>query len=173
MSDRFPWFPFYVADWRTSDAVRGFTYEQRGLYLELLCIAWGHGVDAPSLPDDDAKLAQISGLSLRRWAKIGRPILGECFALSDGRWTNERLTKVWEIQRAKYEFASIAGKESAKQRALQRNTNGRSTSVARPFQRKSNHTDADTNRTKSSSAPLALGALTDGALAAATTRKPA
>lgn len=170
MADRFPWFPFYAADWRLSRTVREMTPEQRGGYVELLCVAWHDGIQEPSLKDDDNYLAKMSELGEKRWKKAGAAIRA-CFEVRDGRLYNERLSKVWEIQRAKYQIAEMAGKESARQRALKREsndrTNGRLTGVGRVFQQKRNHTDADTDRTKSSSAPTPMGALTDGAIAAA------
>lgn len=163
MADRFPWFPLYVADWRLSQSVRSMTLEQRGAFLELLIAAWGDGTAEPSLPADDAKLAQFSELG-KRWTKYGAQIRA-CFTERGGRLFNTRLSHVWEVQRAKYDFATAAGKASAAQRALQRKANGGSTGVAKSLPRKPNHTDADTDRTKSSSGPTLVGAEVNGALA--------
>lgn len=134
---RFPWFPFYVADWRMSNTVRAMTYEQRGVYAELLAIAWDDGREEPSLPDDGKQLAALTALG-RRWAKLGAPILATCFELRDGRHYNDKLSHVWEVQRAKYELASIAGKASARQRARQQSGNGSPTDVQRGGQRTGN-----------------------------------
>lgn len=170
MSDRFPWFPFYAADWRLSNTVRAMTYEQRGLYVELLAIAWDDGIEAPSLPDDATRLAMLTGLG-KRWAKIGQPVLTLCWSLDGGRWTNERLTKVWEIQRAKYALRSEVGRLGgiAKAKAKQNAGNasrllGSSQPVASRFARQTQTSD----RTNSSSGAMRVGALTDGALASLT-----
>ncbi|MGJ0510232.1 MAG: DUF1376 domain-containing protein [Methylocystis sp.] len=166
MTDRFPWFPFYAADWLTSPAVLAMSLEQQGAYLRLLAIAWNAGRDEPALPAAPAELARMLGLSLKRWTTISRPILG-CFERRGDLLYNAKLTQVWEIQRAKYNIAAMAGRASGEARRKQRSSNGRSTGVAIPLQPKGNHTDADTNRTKSSSGPTAIRALTDGALASA------
>lgn len=170
MSDRFPWFPFYVADWRLSRAVRQMTYEQRGMYHELLCVAWGDGTESPYLINDGDWLSKELGISLARWRKIGGPIVA-CFeAETTGRLVSARLTKAWEIQRAKYDLAKKAGLASADRRrneSINARTNARSTGVASPLERKRNHTDADTDRTKSSSAPTLAGASLNRSLASA------
>lgn len=162
MADRFPWFPMYAADWLTSPAVLAMTLEQQGAYMRLLCIAWNAGRDEPSVTADPRELGRVLGLPAAKWAKIG-PAIVACFEQRNGRLFNRKLTEVWEIQRAKYEIASRAGKASAEQRAFNR----RSTGVAIPLQRKPNHTDAESDRTKSSSGPTRLGAVTDSALASA------
>lgn len=165
MSDRFPWFPFYSLDWRTSLAVRAMTYEQRGVFLELLAIAWDDGRERPSLPGDHATLAKLTELG-KRWAKVGAPILAANFTLEEGRYYNLKLTAVWEVQRAKYELRAMAGREGGKAKAKAKQT--ASNAVAN-----GKHTDADTDRTKSSSGATRLGALTDGAIASLVGRRPA
>lgn len=173
--DRFPWYPHYVADWRLSRAVRQMSYEQRGMYRELMDVAWGDGTVEPCLMDDDGWIAKELGVVASRWKKVG-PAIRACWESRDGKLYSPRLSKAWEIQRAKYDIAKRAGEESArKRREANASTNGRtnprSTPVARPFQhkgqRKPNHTDADTDRTNSSSGPQRVGGLTDAALAAA------
>lgn len=176
MSDRFPWYPHYVADWRLSRAVRQMTYEQRGMYRELMDVAWGDGTIEPCLMDSDAWIARELGVSLARWTKVG-PAIRACWEARDGKLYSPRLSKAWAIQRAKYDLKVQAGRASAKKRAeLQHCSpsagNRRPTPLPVRSQQKPNHTDADTDRTNSSSGPTAIGRLTDGALAAATTKRP-
>lgn len=156
MSDRFPWFPFYASDWRLSRAVRAMTPEQRGGYIELLCVAWDDGLVEPSLPDDAGQLATMSGLG-KRWRAAG-PAIRACFTERDGRLYNEKLSHVWEVQRARYQLRSEAGKLGgiAKAKAL---ANGKhSQSSPSGFAGQTQTLD----RTKSSSggplAPLIAGA---------------
>lgn len=178
MADRFPWFPFYAADWRLSNTVRAMTYEQRGVYVELLVIAWDDGMERPSLPDDDTRLAALTGLG-KKWAKVGRPVLEMCWTLSDGRWTNERLSHVWDVQSARYQLRSQAGKlggiarskREAKAKQNPSNASGlpdRSQPSASGFARQTQKSDS----TKSSTGPTPLGALTAGAVGAAKNARP-
>ena len=172
MADRFPWFPFYAADWRLSRAVRAMTPEQRGGYIELLCVAWDDGTREPSLQSSDAYLAQMSGLG-RRWRIAGAPIRA-CFVERDGRLCSDKLTKIWEIQRAKYELRSDAGRlggiakaKRDKERVLAM------PAASQPSARRFAGQTQKSDRTNSSSGPTALSALTDGALASATTGRRA
>jgi uncharacterized protein YdaU (DUF1376 family) len=90
---RYPFMPFYVDDWLSSDAVESFTVEQQGVYLNLLLRQW-RSKDG-YLPKDDATLARWSRLGAR-WAKVGRPVLERCFVERAGGWVNLRCRKVWE-----------------------------------------------------------------------------
>jgi uncharacterized protein YdaU (DUF1376 family) len=90
--DRFPWVPFYVDDWLTSDAIADFSVEQEGAYLRLLLRQWKSpdGV----LPKDDATLAKYSRLG-KRWKKVGQPIIGRCFIERPEGFVNLRLWNEW------------------------------------------------------------------------------
>ena len=167
MADRFPWFPFYAADWRLSNTVRAMTYEQRGVYLELLCIAWDDGRKAPSLSSDERELAALTGLG-KRWAKVGPTILASCFSLEEGRYYNIRLTAVWEVQRAKYEIRSETGRLGgiAKAKRLAKDKEAPSNASRLPA---GSHTNArafagqtqKSDRTKSSSGATLASAVLD------------
>lgn len=69
--DDFPWFPAYTAKWLLSKAVRLMTFEQRGIYWELLCIAWRD----QGIPADLEDVATLIGCPLdvleRAWRRIG------------------------------------------------------------------------------------------------------
>jgi uncharacterized protein YdaU (DUF1376 family) len=162
MADRFPWFPFYAADWRLSRSVRAMTPEQRGGYVELLCVAWDDGMAEPSLPTDDASLAKLSELGPKRWAKVG-PAIRACFIERDGRIYNERLSHVWEVQHARYQLRSIAGKMGGKAKAQAKQKAGNATNL---LPQKS---DAEVDRTKNSSGAAPLAALV-GSVAARAVR---
>lgn len=54
-----PWYPFYVYDWQSDEAVRLMTYEERGIYHELLNIQWIEG----SIPASEDLLARLLSLS--------------------------------------------------------------------------------------------------------------
>jgi uncharacterized protein YdaU (DUF1376 family) len=105
---RFPYVPFYVDDWLSSDAIAGFTLEQEAAYLRLLLRQW----KAPDgkLPKDEARLAGYSRLGAR-WAKVGRPIIKRCFVERGGAYVNPRLHVEWLRVRDKSQKAQAAAEE--------------------------------------------------------------
>lgn len=90
---RYPYMPFYVDDWLSSDAVESFSLEQQAAYLRLLLRQWKakDGV----LPKDEASLARWSGLGAK-WPKVGRPVLARCFIERSGGYVNPRCRDLWE-----------------------------------------------------------------------------
>lgn len=58
MSEKLAWFPFYVRDWMTDEKVMTMTFEERGIYLQLLCIQWLEG----SLSNATAMLERCLGI---------------------------------------------------------------------------------------------------------------
>lgn len=66
MKARLEWFKFYPGRWRGSRRVALMTPAQKGVYMDLLCMAWEEG----SIPDDPAELA----FHLRLPLKVFRPL---------------------------------------------------------------------------------------------------
>jgi uncharacterized protein YdaU (DUF1376 family) len=133
MNRDLPWFPFYARDWLLSRTVRLLTYEQKGVYIDLLANAWDWGGDGePCLPNDPRALAQLLGLQYpQRWRKVAQPLIDQCFVEREGRLYNDKLSHVWEVQTAKRAIAAMAGRASAEKRK----GNVRSTAGATPGQR--------------------------------------
>jgi len=73
-------YPWYFADWRSSEAVLCMTLEQRGLYRELLDHCW----EAGSLPADEGALRKISQATDKEWARSW-PKVASQFLKRDGR----------------------------------------------------------------------------------------
>jgi uncharacterized protein YdaU (DUF1376 family) len=96
------------------------TPEQRGAYIDLLAYAWGNGDDPPALPDDDAKLAALSGLG-KRWFKVGQ-LVRDQFSAANGLLLNERLSEVWVAQQARYQKLAKAGKAGGDAKAKGKQT---------------------------------------------------
>jgi uncharacterized protein YdaU (DUF1376 family) len=109
------WFPVYVSEWIGSRAISMMLPEQEGAFWRLLLLAWGDGDVEPSLPDNDAALAQMSRLG-RRWTKLGG-LLREQFAARDGRLYNDKLSVVWRDQQDKHEVAAKRASAGGKARA--------------------------------------------------------
>ena len=78
------WMPFYWADY-LADTVHLST-EEHGAYMLLIGAYWQAG---GPLVDDDARLARITRLPLRRW-KIVRETLAEFFTIADQKWHLKR-----------------------------------------------------------------------------------
>lgn len=82
--EKLPYMPFFVGDYLKE--TRHLTLEEHGAYLHLLIEYWAKSC----LPDDDAKLARIIGVSLAKWMKM-RPVMVALFP--DGGWRHEGLDK--------------------------------------------------------------------------------
>jgi uncharacterized protein YdaU (DUF1376 family) len=80
------WMPVYIGDY-LADTMHLST-EQHGAYLLLLFHLWRRGV----LQDNDAALAQITGLPISRWT-TSRAVLAEFFEIHDGQWHHGRVER--------------------------------------------------------------------------------
>jgi uncharacterized protein YdaU (DUF1376 family) len=83
------------------------TNEEHGVYLRLLMFAWR----SPEccLPDDDKRLAIMTGLSDKKWRAI-RPVIASFWTIANGAWTQKRLTKERDFVRGKSEKNRDAAK---------------------------------------------------------------
>lgn len=115
MTAELHWFPFFAKDWLSSPARMAMKPEQRGAYIDLLAVAWGNGSELPSLADNDAELAALSGLG-KRWKDLG-PLIKAQFVAAEGRLTNQKLSEVWLEQQAKHSKAVERGKTGGSKRA--------------------------------------------------------
>lgn len=93
---RFPYLPFYVDDWLSSDTVESFTLEQQAVYFLLLLRQWK--AKDGLLPKDEATLARWTKLGAR-WSKVGRPVLRQCFNERQDGYVNTKLRRLWEHTR--------------------------------------------------------------------------
>jgi uncharacterized protein YdaU (DUF1376 family) len=102
----FPYMPFYIGDHLRDTRI--LTTEEQGAYLLLIFEYWSKG----SLPDDDAQLARIAGLSLARWRKMRPSIEAYFYDRSAGRWHHKRI----DSELAKVNAKSIKRQEAANKR---------------------------------------------------------
>lgn len=96
MSGALAWFPFYVDAWETDERVRGLTYEERGVYIAMLCWQWREG----SLPPNPRDVT----VALRARHRVVLKLLGMFFVPENGtvgRVVNEKLERVREQQVAR------------------------------------------------------------------------
>lgn len=114
MSER-PFMQLYVSDF-IGDTLHLST-EQVGAYLLLLMAMWNAG---GSLPDDEAKLARIVRLSVKKWRAVA-PDLLSFFERVDGAVRHKRLTKELQKSESKSQSRASAGAEGGKAKALKDN----------------------------------------------------
>lgn len=73
-------YPFYIDDWRSSDAVAAMTAEERGIYRELIDQCWREG----SLPNSDRALQNFARATDKEWKRSRKAVLA-CFYEEAGR----------------------------------------------------------------------------------------
>ncbi|BCG87042.1 hypothetical protein MesoLj113c_31520 [Mesorhizobium sp. 113-3-9] len=111
MSER-PFMQLYVSDF-VGDTLQLST-EQIGAYMLILMAMWNAG---GRLPDDDAKLARVARLSLRRWRAISLDLL-TFFEREAGEIGHKRLTKELHKALVKSEARAAAGARGGAATAL-------------------------------------------------------
>ena len=89
----------YLAD------TRHLSLEQHGAYLQLMMIAW-RSPDC-ALPNDDAKLARMLGVTPKKWTAL-KPEVMAFWELEKGTWKQKRLTKERRFVAKKSEDNRIA-----------------------------------------------------------------
>lgn len=105
----------YVADYLGD--TRHLTTEQHGAYLLLLMAMWRAG---GALPNDEAKLARIVGLSPARWRRISSDVIA-FFDVGGANITQKRLVAEIEKAREKSHKRADAGRQGGKAKALKSN----------------------------------------------------
>lgn len=115
-SNPFPSFHFYPHDWRSGHSTGEMTLEQKGLFIDLL--AWAWDAEPPcSIPDDDARLALISGLK-KRWKRVGGPVKAQFLPIPDhpGRLRNAKQWRVLQDMLELRKKRSVAGQKGSDKR---------------------------------------------------------
>ncbi|TGW05023.1 DUF1376 domain-containing protein, partial [Mesorhizobium sp. M2D.F.Ca.ET.145.01.1.1] len=118
MSER-PFMQLYVSDF-VGDTLQLST-EQIGAYMLLLMAMWNAG---GSLPDDDARLARVARLPLKRWRAISAELLA-FFEREGGEIGHGRLTKELRKARLKSEARAAAGARGGAATALKAKAHAR------------------------------------------------
>jgi uncharacterized protein YdaU (DUF1376 family) len=131
---KIPYMRFYPGDWLSDPKVRRLTWEQKGIYIDMLSLMWKNGENA-SLPDDPDAIASMLGIQKRKFLKIFRVFFEknfEIFFRADGRIFQKRVLSEWEAANEKSQKAT----ESAKRRwesgdGCERNANAMRTQCER------------------------------------------
>lgn len=125
MSER-PFMQLYVSDF-VGDTLH-LSSEQVGVYLLLLMAMWN--ADG-SLPDDDAKLARVARLSVKRWRAM-RPELVEFFTVADGVIRHGRLSRELQKSERQSQSRAAAGARGGTATALKNNKSHAASAAAGP-----------------------------------------
>jgi len=97
-----PFFPLYLKDWVMD--TKGFTHEDKGVLLDLLCVAWERG----GVPLDPAVLRRLTGCTKSAWARSW-PMVQQHWVERDGVLIYPKL----EASRDNLERRSKAGQAGA------------------------------------------------------------
>lgn len=111
MSER-PFMQLYVSDF-LGDTL-DLSTEGIGAYMLLLMAMWNAG---GTLPDDEAKLARITRMSVKKWRAVAADLL-IFFVRDQGRITHRRLSKELQKSETKSELRASAGKRGGEAKAL-------------------------------------------------------
>jgi len=103
------WMPIYVGDWEAD--TQDLTCEEDGAYWRLVRHYWRRG--AP--PNDDATLATIVRVPLKRWIQM-RPKLEPFFKIKRARWSHSRIERELKAAVDKKTVYSERNRAAAKSR---------------------------------------------------------
>ena len=137
-----------------TDALKGdtdhLTTTEFGAYLRLLITAWR--TKTCSLPDDDKKLARYARLTAGQWRKM-KPTMLDFFTISNGVWTQSRLTDEYNHVRQVRQSQIDNGRASAMKRqgrhstervaSVPENDGGSATPLTLPMKENNNKETSD------------------------------
>lgn len=124
MSER-PFMQLYVSDF-LGDTLHLST-ELVGAYLLLLMAMWNAG---GSLPDDEAKLARVARMTVKKWRAVS-PDLMSFFDVSEGKVQHHRLTKEFQKSERQSESRASAGAKGGTAKALNNKNRALANGVAK------------------------------------------
>lgn len=127
MSER-PFMQLYVSDF-IGDTLQLST-EQIGAYMLLLMAMWNAG---GRLPDDDARLARVARLSLKKWRAISADLM-TFFEREKGEIGHKRLTRELRKASVKSEARAAAGARGGAATALKTKAHAAANAGALPQQ---------------------------------------
>ena len=98
------------------------TLEEQGVHFRLQIYAWRS--PGCCLPDDDARLARMLGISLKRWTTL-KPAVMALWNRKDGTWVNDQVAREHEFVTGKIEKKRAAGKLGGRPKSLPDNDEGK------------------------------------------------
>jgi uncharacterized protein YdaU (DUF1376 family) len=104
-------YQWYPGDWASDGLVRTLSFEERGLYREMLDVQWTDG----SLPADDARCARAFGLPVDEFTRIYAAFAEKFESDGERRW-DRRMRREQDSYSEYRERATAAGKRGAQSR---------------------------------------------------------
>lgn len=98
------------------------TLEEQGVHFRLQIYAWRS--PGCCLPDDDARLARMLGISGKRWATL-KPSVMALWTRKDGTWVNDQVAREHEFVTGKIEKKRAAGRLGGRPKSLPDNDPGK------------------------------------------------
>ncbi len=95
------YFPWYYLDWLSSSEVRMMNYEERGIYMDMICRCYNDD----GLPDDDDGLYRLFNIEIPERVK-------RMFYSKNNTLFHDKIDKIKKDQRVTVKNASKAGKAS-------------------------------------------------------------
>jgi uncharacterized protein YdaU (DUF1376 family) len=108
-----PAFQFYPKDWLSDARVKAMTFEEKGVYIDLLSVYWIED----GLPTDPARLSRLLGIEAKRFARVW-PAIAACFGTQGETLTQKRLEAEKAKQLAFRRQQSEKGKKGGKPRRI-------------------------------------------------------
>lgn len=105
MTQRRPWFSYYVDDFELDDKVATMTLEEEGAYHRLLRYQWRH----VAVPTDIKRMAGICGVEPRRMTRLWRSLVA-CFPNGINPRLETERQKCEEIRQKRQASGSLGGK---------------------------------------------------------------
>jgi uncharacterized protein YdaU (DUF1376 family) len=98
------------------------TLEEQGVHFRLQIYAWRS--PGCCLPDDDARLARMLGISQKRWTTLKSAVTA-LWTRKDGTWVNDQVAREHEFVTGKIEKKRAAGKLGGRPKSLPDNDEGK------------------------------------------------
>lgn len=117
-----PAFSFYPKDWLADGPVRELSYEQKGVYADLLSIYWLEG----GLPADTARLARLVGMPAKKFSRLW-PDIERCFRIEGDRIVQKRLEEEKAKQLAFRQRQAVKGAKGGKSKHINKDRKPRLT----------------------------------------------
>lgn len=106
------WYPWYILLWRSNRKVQRMNVTERGIYRELLDECWLEG----SIPANMEDLAEIAGTDVETMTLAWPAIVTSFVERPDGRFVNDRITRVLAAQQEAHQRAVDSGRRGGKAR---------------------------------------------------------
>lgn len=122
-----PYFPMFPSDFEAKTS--HLTLAEDGAYNRLLRVCWM--TPGCTIPDDEAWIMRRCRATTKADKEAVRNVLAEFFAVSNGRYSNAKLLRVFREANEAHEKRKNAGAKGGKAKSLKTNDTGSSNAVAK------------------------------------------